>query len=238
MTRVTNFGRKRTYVEAGFTNDALAEESAEPQASTSALPSESDQAHPKTKRKRTKKPKESDGNDGESARSTEGKAQDAVGSEQAKVAPKKKPKGQRKTKVRPDPAQRSETRRQKRIAERHADTTCFACRLKGHPAKDCPTTRNKAIGGDGSNRQSRVGICYRCAQSGTATFIGMGQGAGADEDDFHTLKRKNVEVDRDIKKDERAKKRTSVQAELYTRTVKAFGTSVGNSQKTKKVVHF
>ena len=66
----------------------------------------------------------------------------------------------------------------------------------------------------------------------------MGHGAGADEDDFHMLKRKNVEVDRDIKKDERAKKRTSVQAEPYTRTVKSFSTSVGNSQKTKKVVHF
>jgi zinc finger CCHC domain-containing protein 9 len=66
----------------------------------------------------------------------------------------------------------------------------------------------------------------------------MGHGAGADEDDFHTLGRKNVEVDRDIKKDERAKKKPGVQAGLYAGTVKAFGTSVGNSTKTKKVVHF
>jgi zinc finger CCHC domain-containing protein 9 len=65
----------------------------------------------------------------------------------------------------------------------------------------------------------------------------MGHGAGADEDDFHTLGRKNVEVDRDIKKDEKAKKKTGVQAGSYTPMVKAFGTSVGN-QKTKKVVHF
>jgi len=67
----------------------------------------------------------------------------------------------------------------------------------------------------------------------------MGHGAGADEDDFHTLKRRNVEVDRDIKKEERVKKRTSVQTEHYTRTTKAFaGTSVSNSTKAKKVVHF
>jgi hypothetical protein len=103
MTRITNFGRKRTYVEAGFANDALVEEPAEPQASTSTLPSESqprDQAPPKKKRKRTKKPKESGGNDGEGAQSTEGKTQDVGSSEQAKPAPKKKPKAQRKTKGR------------------------------------------------------------------------------------------------------------------------------------------
>lgn len=95
-------------MDAGFTNDTLAEEpaepQAEPQASTSTLSSESqphnDQAPPKKKRKRTKKPKESGDNDGEKERSTEGKEQDAVSSGQAKVAPKKKPKGQRKTKGR------------------------------------------------------------------------------------------------------------------------------------------
>lgn len=75
------------------------------------------------------------------------------------------------------------------------------------------------------------------AQSGT-TFVGMGHGAGADEDDFHTLKRRNVEVDRDIKKDERVKKKSSVQTGPYTGTAKTFGTSVGNSTKTKKVIHF
>ncbi|KAG0700829.1 hypothetical protein DFH29DRAFT_929889 [Suillus ampliporus] len=313
MTRITNFGRKRTYVEAGFTDDPPVEEPAEPQASTSTLPSESqphDQATPKKKRKRTKKPKENSDGSGEGAGSTEDKAKDAGGSEKAEIVPKKKLKDKRKPKARPDPIQRSETRRQKRIAERHADTTCFACRQKGHAARDCPTTRNEAARGGGPGRQrSSVGICYRCgstqhnlsqckapedphnplpfascfvcsgkghlasscpknkdkgvypnggccklcgetshlakdcglrkqAQSGTATFFGTGHGAGADEDDFHTFKRRNADVDRDMKKDERAKKRADVKVGPYTGTVKAFGTPpVGNSGKVK-VVYF
>ena len=49
-------------------------------------------------------------------------------------------------------AQRSEQRRLARIAERNADTTCFACREKGHSAKFCPKAGNKPA----------VGICYRC----------------------------------------------------------------------------
>jgi zinc finger CCHC domain-containing protein 9 len=35
-------------------------------------------------------------------------------------------------------AQRSEQRRVGRQAAKHASTTCFACRSKGHAAKDCP----------------------------------------------------------------------------------------------------
>lgn len=96
MTRITDFGRKRTHVQAGFPDDsAPVEESAEPQASTSTLPPESqpqDQVPPKKKRKRTKKPKEN-GDDGEDL-----KTQDTGGSETAKVAPKKKPKDKRKIK--------------------------------------------------------------------------------------------------------------------------------------------
>ncbi|KAG1812077.1 uncharacterized protein BJ212DRAFT_469695 [Suillus subaureus] len=307
MTRITDFGRKRTHVQAGFPdNSEPVEEQAEPHASTSTLPSESqphDQVPPKKKRKRTKKPKE---NGDEKA--DEDKAQDAGSSETAKVVPKKKLKDKRKPKTRPDPAQRSESRRQKRIAEKYADTTCFACRRKGHTARDCPTIRNEASGGGGVARQKTVGICYRCGsnqhtlsrckapedphhplpfascfvcsgkghlasscpqnkdkgvypnggccklcretshlakdcglrkqvQSGTATFVGTGQSAGADEDDFHTFKRRNADVDSDIKKDERAKKKADVKFASYTGTVKAFGTPVGNSAKVK-VVYF
>lgn len=257
----------------------------------------------KRKESGQKKPKEN-GDDGEDL-----KTEDAGGSETAKAAPKKKVKDKRKQKTRPDPAQRSESRRQKRIAEKYADTTCFACRQKGHTARDCPTIRNEASGGSsGVARQKTVGICYRCgsnqhtllrcrapedphhplpfascfvcsgkghlasacpqnkdrgvypnggccklcgetshlakdcglrkqAQSGTATFLGTGQSAGADEDDFHTFKRRNADIDRDIKKDERAKKRADVKFAPYTGTVKAFGTPVGNSAKVK-VVYF
>lgn len=162
MTRITDFGRKRTHVEAGF------EEPIEPQASTSTLPSESqphdDQVPPKKKRKRTRKSKES-GGEGEG----KDEAQDAGDPGTAKVELKKKLKDKRKPKSRPDPAQRSESRRQKRIAEKYADTTCFACREKGHTARDCPTIRNEAGGsgggGGGVGRQRTVGICYRCGSN-------------------------------------------------------------------------
>ncbi|KAG1752863.1 hypothetical protein EDB19DRAFT_970532 [Suillus lakei] len=306
MTRITDFGRKRTHVQAGFPDDSEpVEEPAEPQASTSTLPSESqqhDQVPPKKKRKRTKKLNENGGEGGERIVPSEDKAQDAGDSENAKVVPKKKLKDKRKPKARPDPAQRSESRRQKRIAEKYADTTCFACRQIGHTARDCPTIRNETRGNGGAARQSTVGICYRIlsrdagpqktphqplpfascfvcsgkghlasscpknkdrgvypnggccklcgetshlakdcglrkqAQSGTATFFGTGQSAGADEDDFHTFKRRNADVDRDIKKDERAKKKVDVKFAPYTGTVKAFGTPAGDSKV--KVVYF
>jgi zinc finger CCHC domain-containing protein 9 len=62
----------------------------------------------------------------------------------------------------PDRAPRSEARRQKRIAGRQAETTCFACREKGHMAIDCPVAGGNV---DNKNRdESRrkiVGICYR-----------------------------------------------------------------------------
>ncbi|KIK70827.1 hypothetical protein GYMLUDRAFT_148923 [Collybiopsis luxurians FD-317 M1] len=54
----------------------------------------------------------------------------------------------------------SERRRLQRIAEKNAATTCFACREKGHAAKDCPKGRN----GEGSNPK-QVGMCYRCGST-------------------------------------------------------------------------
>lgn len=50
----------------------------------------------------------------------------------------------------------SERRRLQRIAEKNANTTCFACREKGHAARDCPTNEN----GDAESKP--VGMCYRC----------------------------------------------------------------------------
>ncbi|PFH53693.1 hypothetical protein AMATHDRAFT_137080, partial [Amanita thiersii Skay4041] len=59
----------------------------------------------------------------------------------------------------------SEKRRLKRIDEKKAQTTCFACREKGHTAKECPSTAkeggaNRDRGKDGGEKV--VGICYRC----------------------------------------------------------------------------
>lgn len=49
----------------------------------------------------------------------------------------------------------SEARRLNRIKHKSSETTCFACREKGHAAKECPKTKNDGQG------KSKVGICYR-----------------------------------------------------------------------------
>ena len=64
----------------------------------------------------------------------------------------------------------SEKRRLKRIRERNAYTICFACREKGHAAKDCPSN-NAVLEGEEDNRndsknkpilgKDAVGLCYR-----------------------------------------------------------------------------
>ena len=56
----------------------------------------------------------------------------------------------------------------KRIEEKQATTTCFACREKGHAAKNCP----KATTEDGKGKS--VGICYRYVQwNGASIFSGV-----------------------------------------------------------------
>lgn len=60
--------------------------------------------------------------------------------------------------------------------------------------------------------------------------------AGADEDDFHTLKRYKAEVEQEGQMEEKAKKMLQVKAGAFTGTVKAFG--VPPKPKIKKVVHF
>ncbi|GAB1525020.1 hypothetical protein RhiTH_008176 [Rhizoctonia solani] len=118
MTRYTNTGRKRTYLEAGF-DEKCARESPE-----SGAPENGDS---QSKRRR--------------------------GDKKAK-------------KVKVDELSRkqsSESRRLKRIDERRKDTTCFACREKGHAAKECPKANLDVTGDDAlSVKKYIVGICYRC----------------------------------------------------------------------------
>ena len=58
MTRVTNFGRKRKYLEGGFATEltTTSNEHSVPEVNT-AGDDQGDSVHPKKKRKRTKKPK-------------------------------------------------------------------------------------------------------------------------------------------------------------------------------------
>jgi len=66
-------------------------------------------------------------------------------------------------------------------------------------------------------------------------LLGTGREAGADEDDFHTIRRKNAEIDRDEHGEERAQKEAKVRAGAFTGVVEAFGRT---PVKSKKVVYF
>ena len=56
----------------------------------------------------------------------------------------------------------SEARRRKRISQKLVETICFACREKGHAAKDCPTAQKSIEDNDGEEKATNVvGICYR-----------------------------------------------------------------------------
>ncbi|THV07643.1 hypothetical protein K435DRAFT_709696 [Dendrothele bispora CBS 962.96] len=70
-----------------------------------------------------------------------------------------KGKQKKKFKTRDDRLSSSEKRRQKRVSEKQATTTCFACREKGHSARNCPKT------GDGDQSKKVVGMCYRCGST-------------------------------------------------------------------------
>lgn len=67
-------------------------------------------------------------------------------------------------------------------------------------------------------------------------LLGVGTEAGADEDDFHTFRRKNAEVDRDVMAEERTRKMAKVKAGVHTGIVKAFGSIP--TAKPKKIVNF
>ncbi|KAI9063344.1 hypothetical protein FKP32DRAFT_702991 [Trametes sanguinea] len=171
MTRYTNFGRKRTYLEAGFNNEPQPEPESAPapeKIENAVAPSEGTSEPEKKKRKRIrgKKPKPAaEGGEGSNAQDGDdeahGEAQPNGGESRDRF------KGGKK--FRPaDRKQASEQRRVKRINERHAETTCFACREKGHTARDCTKSiAADALEGDrgksgGKAGRDTVGICYRC----------------------------------------------------------------------------
>ena len=179
MTRYTDVGRKRTYLEAGFSNDNddVASEAVEDVASRPADASEK----PKKKRKRSEGAKNS-GSEGvattpDETRKERGEIEDRKEeNNQAKKMKKSKSRSTAAKKgtraslhmsytrliciIHVDATSRSEARRIKRIRERDANTICFACREKGHAARDC---RNVKPEGENSGKGSKkvVGICYQ-----------------------------------------------------------------------------
>ncbi|KAJ4485960.1 hypothetical protein J3R30DRAFT_3443072 [Lentinula aciculospora] len=170
MTRITNFGRKRTYIEStldsggngvkdnGLVKTQIQEDPAVTDSGASLPP-------PKKKRKRTPKSKR-DGHgtrpmgsapSGEEAATVNSSEDTPDGKSSAQPSKKSKKKKERKDKKFVSP---SERRRLQRIAEKNAETTCFVCREKGHCAKDCP--KNGIKEGSGSKQ---LGICYRCGST-------------------------------------------------------------------------
>ncbi|KAG6853775.1 hypothetical protein C0991_001486 [Blastosporella zonata] len=173
MTRITNFGRKRTYLEAS-SNDQDDQEniSAGAEASGNGPATETDAdiaAPPKKKRKRTK-PSMRDGNTGvkaaEAALEREKKILEAearaASGETAPLTKSAKKRlrecGKKEKALKAPPIPPSEWRRQKRIDEKLVATTCYACRKTGHAAKDCPEAA-KLPSEDGEKAKA-TGICY------------------------------------------------------------------------------
>lgn len=77
-----------------------------------------------------------------------------------------------------------------------------------------------------------------CAEvAATTVLLGTGREAGADEDDFHTFKRVNAEVDEAQKAEERTKRRLDARVGVHSGVVKAYG-EVPPAAKKKKVVTF
>lgn len=69
----------------------------------------------------------------------------------------------------------------------------------------------------------------------TVVFAGTGREAGADEDDFHTIKRKAVEVDREERTESRAINKLDIKVGAMSKTIKSFVTTPA---ATKKIVFF
>ncbi|KAI0305620.1 hypothetical protein B0F90DRAFT_1699495 [Multifurca ochricompacta] len=122
--------------------------------------------------------------------------------------------------------------------------SCFVCSENGHLASSCPKNNGKGVYPNG-------GSCKLCGEtthlardctfrktegSAAVALLGTGREAGADEDDFHTIRRKNAEIDRDERGEERARKEAKVLAGALTGVVKPFGKAL--AKQPKKVVYF
>ena len=185
MTRYTNFARKRTYVDAGFDHANTNEEIAA--APTLEAPDNNASSSEPKKRKRVRSKKTTfedsnaenpGGREGGEGRAERPNKRSRMGDKHnsGKKFEKRPPKGACIPRVlsvtysyrRSDSDWRkhaSEQRRLRRIDDRNADTVCFACREKGHTARDCTNTL-AADAPEGEQRRVKsgrdaVGICYR-----------------------------------------------------------------------------
>lgn len=162
MTRTTNFGRKRTYVQAGFS-------SGEPSTAWDGHPSPTEvpatsESSPKKRRKAKKSAK--DFGDDRAHTGPQEDNDERPASSDHQIPKRRSTKNGRKRDASQissnNPMHRSEHRRLKRVAQRQENTICFICREKGHAAKDC--TKAVVDVQDKSGKKV-VGICYRCGST-------------------------------------------------------------------------
>lgn len=78
-------------------------------------------------------------------------------------------------------------------------------------------------------------LIIAAAVASNTLFLGTGREAGADEDDFHTYKRKSAELNKDDKGEERRKRLQDVKVGVHTGVVKSFGQT---TTRKGKVVTF
>jgi len=173
MTRITNLGRKRTYLQAGFGQTDADKHENYVEEFVDASPN--DPSLPATKKPRQRRRKSNVTATTEERVIHTGEAH-LNSLPQTEVAKHKKAKTgmkQRREGEKYDRVTASGKRRLKRAADRQADMTCLKCRQKGHIVKDCPDALTALHGDDGEGvtaatvtpARSAVGLCYRCGSS-------------------------------------------------------------------------
>ncbi|THH31348.1 hypothetical protein EUX98_g2858 [Antrodiella citrinella] len=122
--------------------------------------------------------------------------------------------------------------------------SCFVCSGTGHLAGSCPKNAEKGVYPNG-------GSCKLCGQTShlakdcdlrkqevasAKLFVGTGHEVGADEDDFHSFKRRTAEVSKEEKGEDRLKRMQAVKQGAHSGVVKTFGKVP--AVKPAKVVSF
>jgi len=164
---LSDLGFKRKYLQAGFDNaegqtSKVTEENAVDKTAGSTLPVNGSEPQ-KKKRKRSKKKNNEHTNETEPAKDIGAEPSNESKEEGQQLSNRKLYKLQRSKEFREKMKLRkssSEKRRRSRIQSKMSETTCFACREKGHTVRDCPK-----VGESGTTTAPASGICFRCGST-------------------------------------------------------------------------